>query len=109
MLDTGTLPVVRGVELSDDDLIRRDVIQKLMCDFELDFATLGARHGMAFAEYFAPEIASLAPLAIDGLVELDDRRLKVTPRGRLLVRAIAMHFDCYLLAAQRSTQYSRVI
>ena len=109
MLDTGTLPVVRGVELSDDDLIRRDVIQKLMCDFELDFATLGARHGIAFAEYFAPDLASLAPLAADGLVELADRSLKVTPRGRLLVRTVAMQFDRYLREAQRSTQYSRVI
>jgi len=49
-LDAGTLPVMRGVELDADDLIRRDVIQKLMCNFELDFAALGAQYGIAFAD-----------------------------------------------------------
>jgi len=109
ILDGGALPVIRGVELESDDLIRRDVIQQLMCDFELDFANLGARHGIAFADYFAPEIASLAPLADDGLIAFDDRGLRVTARGRLLVRAVAMHFDRYLRQAQSQAQYSRVI
>ncbi len=71
-LDAGVLPVMRGVELNADDLIRRDVIQKLMCNFELDFAALGAHYGIPFAEYFAPDIAALVPLATDGLVELTD-------------------------------------
>jgi oxygen-independent coproporphyrinogen-3 oxidase len=108
-LDAGALPVMRGVELNADDLIRRDVIQKLMCDFELDFETLGAHHGIRFTEYFAPDLASLEPLAADGLVELTDRDVRVTPRGRLLVRAVAMHFDRYLREAQQKAQYSRVI
>ncbi len=108
-LDAGTLPVMRGVELNADDLIRRDVIQKLMCNFELDFAALSAQYGIPFAEYFAPDLASLAPLATDGLVELTDHDLKVTMRGRLLVRTVAMHFDRYLREAQQRAQYSRVI
>ena len=86
-----------GVELSDpvadcavaeDDRIRRDVIQKLMCDFELDFEALERAHGIRFATLFAPELAALAPLAADGLVELSADRLRITPRGRLLVRAV---------------------
>jgi oxygen-independent coproporphyrinogen-3 oxidase len=108
-LDAGALPVMRGVELNADDLIRRDVIQKLMCNFELDFAALGAQYGIAFAEYFAPDLESLRPLAADGLVELTDRDVKVTMRGRLLVRTVAMHFDRYLREAQQKAQYSRVI
>ena len=108
-LDAGTLPVMRGVELNADDLIRRDVIQKLMCNFELDFATLGSHYGIDFAAYFAPDLASLAPLAADGLVTLTERDLKVTMRGRLLVRTVAMHFDRYLREAQQKAQYSRVI
>ena len=108
-LDAGALPVMRGVELNADDLIRRDVIQKLMCNFELDFAALGAQYGIAFADYFAPDLASLAPLAADGLVVLTDRDVKVTMRGRLLVRTVAMHFDRYLREAQQKAQYSRVI
>src|SRR5262249_3053125 len=108
-LDSGTLPVMRGAESSPDDLIRRDVIQRLMCSFELDYAALGPRYGIAFAEYFAPDLASLLPLALDGLVELAARSLKVTPRGRLLVRTVAMHFDRYLREAQQQAQYSRVI
>jgi oxygen-independent coproporphyrinogen III oxidase len=108
-LDDGALPVMRGVELNADDLIRRDVIQRLMCNFELDFAELGAHYGIHFAAYFAPDLAELAPLAADGLVELNERGLTVTLRGRLLVRAIAMHFDRYLREAQQKAQYSRVI
>jgi len=108
-LDAQALPVLRGVELDADDLIRRDVIQKLMCDFDLDFAAAEARHRIVFREYFAPELAALQPLAADGLVELSDRAIRVTPRGRLLVRTVAMQFDRYLREAREQAQYSRVI
>jgi oxygen-independent coproporphyrinogen-3 oxidase len=108
-LDAQALPVLRGVELDADDLIRRDVIQKLMCDFDLDFAAAEVRHGIVFAEYFAPELAALQPLAADGLVELSEHAIRVTPRGRLLVRTVAMQFDRYLREARERAQYSRVI
>ena len=108
-LDAGALPVLRGIRLSHDDRIRRDVIQKLMCDFELDFAALGRAHGIVFAALFAEELAALAPVAADGLVELSPNRLRVTPRGRLLVRTVAMAFDRYLRTAAPRSQYSRVI
>jgi oxygen-independent coproporphyrinogen-3 oxidase len=108
-LDANELPVMRGVELNADDLLRRDVIQKLMCNFELDFAEVGAEYGIPFAEYFAPDLAALTPLAADGLVELDGRSVRVTARGRLLVRTVAMQFDRYLREAQAKAQYSKVI
>jgi oxygen-independent coproporphyrinogen-3 oxidase len=108
-LDADVLPVLRGVDLNEDDLIRRDTIQKLMCNFELDFAELSAVHGVPFAGMFAPELAALAPMVKDGLVELSDDRLQVTPRGRLLVRTVAMIFDRYLRESQQKQRYSRVI
>jgi len=103
------LPVLRGVDLKEDDLLRRDTIQKLMCNFELDFAALSEAHGVPFAGMFAPELTALAPMVEDGLVELSDDRLRVTPRGRLLVRTVAMIFDRYLRESQQKQRYSRVI
>jgi oxygen-independent coproporphyrinogen-3 oxidase len=108
-LDAQALPVLRGVQLDADDLVRREVIQRLMCDFDLDFATIEAKHGIRFAEYFAPDLAALAPLAADGLVEAGADRIAVTPRGRLLVRTVAMQFDRYLREARERARYSRVI
>ena len=108
-LDRGVLPVMRGVELSGDDVVRRDAIQRLMCDFDLDFAAFGATHGIRFDDYFAPELAALVPLADDGLVDLDADRIVVTPRGRLLVRIVAMLFDRYLREATEKAKYSKVI
>jgi len=108
-LDRHVLPVMRGVELDGDDVLRRDVIQKLMCNFDLDFEQVERAHGVRFRERFAPELAALAPLAADGLVELRDDRIDVTARGRLLVRTIAMTFDRYLREKREGPQYSRVI
>jgi oxygen-independent coproporphyrinogen-3 oxidase len=108
-LDGQALPVLRGFELDADDLIRRDVIGRLMCDFELDFAAVEARHGIRFGDYFAADLAALAPLAEDGLADVDATGIKVTPRGRLLVRTVAMQFDRYLREARERARYSRVI
>jgi oxygen-independent coproporphyrinogen-3 oxidase len=108
-LDAQTLPVKRGVALTDDDLVRRDAIQRLMCDFDLDFAAFGAKHGIRFTEYFAPELAALAPLADDGLLDMNAERIVVTPRGRLLVRIVAMQFDRYLREMRDRATYSKVI
>lgn len=108
-LDAGALPVLRGVELDADDLLRRDVIQKLMCDFELDYARIAASHGVDCTSAFAPEISALAPLAADGLVEVTPDAIRVTPRGRMLVRTVAMTFDRYLREKREGPQYSRVI
>ncbi|QJD29022.1 oxygen-independent coproporphyrinogen III oxidase [Methylococcus geothermalis] len=108
-LDQGVLPVMRGLECDDDDLLRRAVIQALMCQFELDFARLGRQHGVDFARYFAAELGDLEPMAADGLLELGPGRLTVTPKGRLLIRNIAMAFDRYLRQDQERRAYSKVI
>ncbi len=108
-LDDGRLPVVRGVELSQDDLVRRSVIQSLICHFRLSIEAIELAYMIDFGEYFAAELADLAALAAEGLVEITPEWIVVTPRGRLLVRAVCMVFDRYLRANRERNRYSRVI
>jgi oxygen-independent coproporphyrinogen III oxidase len=108
-LDAGTLPAFRGWQLSSDDLLRRDVIQALMCHCVVVFAAIESRHGIVFGDYFAPELEALEPLAADGLVTIAPDAVTVTPRGRLLVRTVAMVFDRYLREQRERGRYSRVI
>ncbi|MFP4560519.1 MAG: oxygen-independent coproporphyrinogen III oxidase [Thiohalorhabdus sp.] len=108
-LDSGELPVFRGYELTAEDRLRRAVITRLMCDFALDFDRVEADWGVDFAEHFAAELADLEEMAADGLIELGERGLTVTPRGRLLIRNVAMVFDAYLRAKEGAQRYSKVI
>lgn len=94
-LDAGCLPIARGMTLSDDDLVRREVIMALMCSGELDFHAVGAAHGIDFRAYFAAELAALAPHVESGMVALDATRLRISPQGRLFARAIGAAFDKY--------------
>ncbi|MHA6204633.1 oxygen-independent coproporphyrinogen III oxidase [Dyella soli] len=108
-LDAGHVPVARGLTLGRDDLIRRAVIGQIMCHGELDMPSFGQRYQLAFADYFAAELERLHALAADGLVTLDATMLRVTPRGRLLLRNVAMCFDAYLHRQSESPRYSRTI
>ena len=108
-LDAWNLPVLRGTSLDADDLLRRDVIQTLMCDFALDYGPIEAKYKIRFEEYFSAELTSLRSLAADGLVELSGDAIRVTSRGRLLVRNVAMVFDRYLREQRERAKYSRVI
>ena len=109
-LDRGELAVHRGLTMTRDDVIRRDVIQQIMCYGVLDFAATAARHGIDFASYFASELQALEPLVADGLAEFAAPGLRVLPAGRLLLRHLGMVFDAYLPAAQASQQrFSRAI
>jgi oxygen-independent coproporphyrinogen-3 oxidase len=108
-LDNGRLPVARGLSLDADDRVRREAIGQLMCHGELDMPAFGEQHQLVFAEYFAAELERLRALAGDGLVTLDARRIRVTPRGRLLLRIVAMCFDAYLGRASSPARFSRAI
>jgi len=108
-LDNGRLPVACGLELDEDDLIRRELIGALMCHGLVDKASFGARHRLLFDQYFLRERQRLQPLVADGLVEEDARAVRVTARGRLLVRNVAMCFDAYLDDGMQATRFSRVI
>ena len=113
-LDAGHLPVRRGYRMNDDDALRRIVIQELMCHFELDFAQIEQVWGIDFRNYFASALEQLQPLAEAGLLTIDTAGITVEPKGRLLVRIIAMAFDYYLQKDRLNepvgrTRYSRVI
>jgi oxygen-independent coproporphyrinogen-3 oxidase len=108
-IDAGRLPVARGLELSADDLVRRAVIQALACHFRLSIESIEDAYLVDFRSYFARELKDLRRLQDEGLVELTDEWISVTPSGRLLVRVICMAFDRYLREAQARASYSRVI
>jgi oxygen-independent coproporphyrinogen III oxidase len=108
-LDRGVLPVMRGLELSADDLLRRSIIQALMCHFELSLESIEIAHLIDFKAYFASEIADLRAMEEAGLLEIADRWITVLPKGRMLVRAIAMVFDRYLRSDRERARYSKVI
>ena len=99
----------RGIVLTRDDCIRRDIIKSLICNFRLDYTAVEQQWDLNFAAYFAEDLALLAPLAKDGLVDVDDKGIQVTPKGRLLIRNICMCFDAYLRQKARMQQFSRVI
>lgn len=104
----GHLPVERGLSLTRDDQIQRDVITRIMCDLELNMNGFGQVWGIDFGAYFAATLADLQPLAADGLVQLESDYIRVTSLGRLFLRNIAMCFDAYLRkAGQEQPRYSR--
>lgn len=108
-IDAGRLPVMRGYRLNSDDLLRRDIIQDLMCRFALEFETYERAFGISFADYFREEWADLQHLAELGLLQLRADGLTVTPKGRFLIRNIAMVFDYHLRHKETTAQYSKTV
>ncbi len=108
-LDAGRLPVACGLQLDEDDVIRRELMRALICRGVLDKATFGARHRLRFDEYFAAERHRLRPLIADGLVQEDARAVRVTSRGRLLLRIIVMCFDAFQGRRAPAARHLRVI
>jgi oxygen-independent coproporphyrinogen-3 oxidase len=107
-LDRNELPVARGVRLSMDDLLRRSVIQKLMCQFELSISAIELAFPVAFHAYFERELEQLAGLERDGLVHVGPDWITVTLKGRLLIRNVCMVFDRYLAPRGISTHSKTV-
>nr|WP_113868938.1 oxygen-independent coproporphyrinogen III oxidase [Brenneria salicis]NMN93310.1 oxygen-independent coproporphyrinogen-3 oxidase [Brenneria salicis ATCC 15712 = DSM 30166]RBP58715.1 anaerobic coproporphyrinogen III oxidase [Brenneria salicis ATCC 15712 = DSM 30166]RLM29380.1 oxygen-independent coproporphyrinogen III oxidase [Brenneria salicis ATCC 15712 = DSM 30166] len=99
----------RGLRLTQDDCIRRDVIKTLICNFQLSYHQIDADYGIDFHSYFSQDLQQLAPLAADGLVEIQEDGIVVTAKGRLLIRNICMCFDKYLRNKAQTQQFSRVI
>jgi len=108
-LEIGEIPVMRGIELSPDDLARRAVIQALACHFAVSKEAISIAHLIDFDRYFAAELEELKAMEKESLVAIDDEWITVTPRGRLIVRAVCMVFDRYLRAERTRAQYSKVI
>ena len=99
----------KGLSLDGDDLLRREVIKQLMCNFKLDKQMIERRFSIRFHDYFKQDLALLQTFIDDQLVTVDEQYIEVTLRGRLLIRNICMCFDKYLRAKARQQQFSRVI
>ncbi|MBF0629118.1 MAG: oxygen-independent coproporphyrinogen III oxidase [Magnetococcales bacterium] len=108
-IEAGELATFRGVELTADDRIRRDVIMRLLCDFQLDRAATGERLGIDFNRYFAEESKEIARMVDEGLIEDDGNLMRVTAGGRLLIRNVCMAFDWYLANGPQKKAFSKTI
>jgi oxygen-independent coproporphyrinogen-3 oxidase len=109
LLDQGRLPIVRGLALTRDDLLRRAVIMSLMCQGEVQFESIELGHLIDFRRYFERELAMLQAMAEQGLVTINSTGIEVTEAGWFLVRAIAMVFDKHLQVDQDRARFSRII
>ncbi len=107
-LASGQLATARGLLCNQDDRIRREVIQQIICNLHLPFAHIEQAFNIDFRGYFAPQWPVLQKMAADGLIALGPEQLTVLPAGRLLVRSVCMVFDAYLEQASRQ-RFSRVI
>ncbi|MFM8465177.1 MAG: coproporphyrinogen III oxidase, partial [Burkholderiaceae bacterium] len=112
-LDQRELPIVRGYQLTMDDVLRRFIIQRLMCNFELSVRSLEQAYPIKFETYFRPELVQLAELQQSGLLTIESDWIEVTLKGRLLIRNICMIFDRHLQQARQlysaPLRYSRTI
>ena len=108
-LDQGQFPVVRGLALSRDDLIRLAVIMALLCQGQVSFESIELAYLVDFKTYFASELTALQTLAQQGLVAVDDAGIQVTAMGWFFVRAVAMVFDRYLQTDRTRARFSKII
>ncbi|MEE8553099.1 MAG: oxygen-independent coproporphyrinogen III oxidase [Desulfobacterales bacterium] len=109
VLDQGILPTTKGYYLNDDDLLRRHVIVKLMCDFELDFTSIENEFDIDFETYFSRGLDNLDEMIADNLLSIENKILKITKMGRFLIRNIAMNFDGYIERKEDHARYSRTV
>ena len=105
----GQFPVVRGLTLSRDDLVRRAVVMALMCQGRLSFESIELAHLINMHDYFKAELEDLVELQILGLCEVTADGVTVTATGWYFVRAVAMVFDRFLRADKTRERYSRII
>lgn len=108
-LDRDELPIMRGLELNADDLVRRAIIQALMCHFELSKESFNIAYLIDFDQYFATELHELREYEREGLLKISPQSISVTPKGRMLIRNVCMVFDKYLRTRKEHATYSKVI
>lgn len=108
-LRSGEFPIVRGLNLSRDDLVRRAVIMALMCQGRVDFESIELAYLIDFRQYFGVELRLLEPLVESGLVQMESDGVRVSPLGWYFVRAVAMVFDRYIQADKTLERFSRII
>lgn len=108
-LDHGELPIMRGIELTPDDLVRRAVIRELMCHFALSRQAIEIAHLVDFDRYFETELGELRQFEKEGMLTIGDDWISVSPRGRFLIRSVCMVFDKYLRDGPPGGRYSRTL
>jgi len=109
-IETGRLPFERGVVLNDDDKIRQYVIMELMSNFKLDIKRFEKHFNIDFKQYFADAIEELQPFVDDELISIDDKEIKCSQTGTLLIRNISMPFDAYMKKyAQNEKSFSKTV
>ncbi|MCF8242927.1 MAG: oxygen-independent coproporphyrinogen III oxidase [Melioribacteraceae bacterium] len=108
-MDEGRFPITKGFLLNDDDLLRRHVIMKVMCDFELNFESIEKQFNIDFEKYFAWGLNNLKEMIDDGLINIENKKLTVTEMGRLLIRNVAINFDGYIERKEDTARYSRTV
>ena len=106
---SGEMPVWRGIALTPDDVLRRTIIETVMCHGELDYDSISRQFSIEFPHYFADSLHGLEQLQHDGLIRMNPDGFETTAEGRLLLRPIAMVFDAYLRTAESAPKFSRVI
>ena len=108
-LDEEILPIVKGYKLNDDDILRRYVIMKIMCDFELDIDSVEQKFNIDFNKYFEWGLNNLKEMEADNLVNITNEKISVHDMGRLLIRNIAINFDGYNERKEDTARYSRTV
>ena len=108
MIDDGKLPLMRGLRLTADDMLRRELITQLICNFKLDINQFMTKQEINFGQYFENEIKQLEIMQDDGLLNIDRDSITILPPGRLLIRNICMTFDAHLNDNQKN-RFSKVI
>lgn len=108
-IDQGELAIFRGVEIDNDDLIRREAIMQLICHFKLNFNDVEKHFNINFNDYFSVELERYKTMVNDGLITMDERSIEVTSRGRLLIRNICMVFDRYIKPDEKTERFSKLI
>jgi oxygen-independent coproporphyrinogen-3 oxidase len=108
-LDQGHFPIVRGLSLTRDDLVRRAVIMALMCQGQVHFESIDLAYLVDFKTYFAKELDALKGLEEQGLVKVNGTDIQVTPQGWFFVRAVAMVFDIHLQTDRTRAKFSKIL
>ena len=98
-IQNGEFPIAKGIELNSEDRLRRNVIERLMCDLNVDLEDVASQFETALAG-FEEEKSILSAMEDDGIVELDAGRIRVTETGRPFVRSVCAVFDTYLASGR---------
>ncbi len=108
-IEANKIPIMKGYEMNLDDIIRKEVIMKIMCDFELSFKEIEKKFNINFEEYFKNGLSKFDEMIQDGLVTIKDRKIIIAEMGRLLIRNIAMNFDGFIERKEDNAKYSRTV